>query len=60
MFHDGGSNFLLHLARESERERFVYWALFSSPQKPKFFQDFSSHRILGHMHEVLDIDENKN
>ena len=33
--------------------------LYSSLQKPKTFQDFSSHRILGHMHESLDIDEKK-
>jgi len=26
----------------------------------KNFQDSLSHRILGHMHEVLDIDKNKN
>jgi hypothetical protein len=26
----------------------------------KNFQDFLSHRILRHMHEVLNIDENKN
>ena len=35
-------------------------ALFTSPQNPKTFQDSPSHRILGHMHEALDIDENKN
>jgi len=35
-------------------------ALFSSPQKLKTFQDFPSRRILGHMHEALDIYENKN
>jgi len=27
---------------------------------PKIFQDSPSHRILRHMHEVLNIDENKN
>jgi len=41
--------------------RFVLWwlyqALFSSYQKPKSFQDFSSHRILRHMHEALNIDK---
>ena len=36
------------------------WALFSSPQKAKSFQDFPSHRILRHMHEALNIDESKN
>jgi hypothetical protein len=36
------------------------YALFSSPQKAKSFQDFPSHRILRHMHGVLNIDENKN
>jgi len=35
-------------------------ALFSSPWKPKSFQDSPSHRILWHMHETLNIDENKN
>jgi len=35
-------------------------ALFSSPRKPKSFQDSPSHRILWHMHETLNIDENKN
>jgi len=35
-------------------------ALFSSPQKPKSFQDSLSHRIFRHIHEVLNIDENKN
>jgi len=34
--------------------------LFSSPQKSKTFQDSPLHRILGHMHNALDIDENKN
>ena len=27
---------------------------------PKIFQDSPSHRILRHMHEALNIDENKN
>jgi hypothetical protein len=31
-----------------------------SPQKPKSFQDSLSHQILRHMHEALNIDENKN
>jgi len=35
-------------------------ALFSSPWKPKSFQDSLSHRILWHMHETLNIGENKN
>jgi hypothetical protein len=35
-------------------------ALFTSTQKPKNFQDFSSHRIFRHMNGVLNIDENKN
>ena len=35
-------------------------ALFSSPQKPKTFQDFSSYQILRYMHGALNIDENKN
>jgi hypothetical protein len=34
--------------------------LFSSPREPKSFQDFLSHRIMCYMHEVLNIDENKN
>ena len=29
-------------------------------KKPKTFQNFLSHRILRHMHWVLNIDENKN
>jgi len=32
-------------------------ALFSSPQKTKTFQDFSSHRILQHIHGALNIDK---
>ena len=45
-----------------ERSRGHLWnlALFSSPKKAKSFQDFSSHRILRHMHEALNIDESKN
>ena len=35
-------------------------ALFSSPRNTKSFQDSPSHRILRHMHEALNIDENKN
>jgi len=35
-------------------------ALFSSPWKPKSFQDSPSRRILWHMHKTLNIDENKN
>jgi hypothetical protein len=35
-------------------------ALFSSFQKPKTFQDSSSHRILWHMYEALNIIKNKN
>jgi len=35
-------------------------ALFSSHQNQKSFQNSSSHRILRHMHEALNIDENKN
>jgi len=34
-------------------------ASFSSLWKPKSFQNFSSHRILWHMHETLSIDKNK-
>jgi len=47
---------------ERERERapsfacLLLQALFSFQN----FQDFSSHRILRHMHETLNIDENKN
>jgi len=37
----------------------VVKVLFSLLQKLKTFQDFSSHRILWHMHEVLNIDKNK-
>ena len=35
-------------------------ALCSSPRNPKNFQNFTSHRILWHMHKALNIDENKN
>jgi hypothetical protein len=35
-------------------------ALFSSLQKPKTSQNSLLHRILRHMHEPLNIDENKN
>ena len=34
-------------------------ALFTSTPKPKIFQDFPSHRIFRHMHEVLNIDGKK-
>ena len=34
--------------------------LFSSKKIYKFFSDFSSHRIFRRMHEVLNINENKN
>ena len=37
-----------------------YLGLFSSHQKPKTFQDSSSHRILRHMHGALNINKNKN
>jgi len=36
------------------------WALFTSTQKSKIFQDSLSHRIFRRMHEVLNIDGNKN
>ena len=36
------------------------WAVFNSPRKSKSFQDSPSHRILWHMYEALNIDENKN
>jgi len=35
-------------------------ALFSSSRNPKSFQDSLSHRILRHIHEALNINENKN
>jgi len=35
-------------------------ALFSSLKNLQNFSDSSSHRIFRHMHEVLNIDENKN
>jgi hypothetical protein len=34
--------------------------LFSFVQNLIFFQDFSLHRIFGHMHKVLNVDANKN
>jgi hypothetical protein len=37
----------------------IHKALFSSLWKPKNFQDSPSHRIFRHMHETLNIDENK-
>jgi len=45
---------------DRERRKALTWVLFSSPRKPKSFQDSPSHRILWHMHETLNIDENKN
>ena len=36
------------------------WALFSYPKILQNFSDFLSHRIFRRMHEVLNIDENKN
>jgi len=36
-----------------------YKALFSLPKKTKTFQNSILHRILRHMHEVLNIDKNK-
>jgi len=44
-------------ARGMKKER--EYALFSSPKKPKNFQNSTSHRILRHMHRALNIDENK-
>ena len=35
-------------------------ALFSSQKILQNFSDSSSHRIFRHMHEVLNIDKNKN
>jgi hypothetical protein len=35
-------------------------ALFSSQKILQNFSDFPSHRIFRHMHEVLNIDKNKN
>jgi len=35
-------------------------ALFRYTPKPKILQDFSSHRILRHMHETLSIYKNNN
>ena len=46
---DGWVGWTLSLAR-----------LFTFTPKPKIFQDFPSHRIFKHMHEVLNIDGNKN
>ena len=39
-------------------ERIICYAMLVRP--PKIFQDSLSHRILQHMHEALNIDENKN
>jgi len=44
----------------SSSEAKFFLALFSSPRNPKSFQNSLSHRILRHMHEALNIDENKN
>jgi len=43
----------------------VFWVMIvgdslSSQKLLKNFQDFPSHRILGHIHEALNIDKNKN
>ena len=59
--------------RELSTSRVIFWkacvlfghnihssVLFSSPRNLKKFQDFPSHRILWHMHEAFNIDENKN
>ena len=46
-----------------QKKVFFPWtikALFTSTQKFKIFQNFSSHRIFKRMHKVLNIDENKN
>jgi len=37
----------------------ITWALFTSISKSKFFQDFSSHKIFKHIHEILNIDKKK-
>ena len=50
----------LNIDKNKSRDEFFEPSLFSSPQKPKTFQDSLSHRILRHMHAVLNIDENKN
>ena len=36
------------------------WALFTSQKILQNFSDFPSHQIFKRMHEVLNIDENKN
>jgi len=40
--------------------RRTHVGIVSSSRNPKSFQDSLSHRILRHMHEALNIDENKN
>jgi len=47
------------MALEARRERAKIKALFSSPQKPKIFQDFLSHRTLRYIHGALNIHKNK-
>ena len=46
--------FYINLLRWDELHSFQ-----DSPQKLKAFQDFTSHQILWHMHEALNIDKNK-
>jgi len=43
-----------------EKNNALSWALFSSQKILQNFADFPSHRIFICMHEVLNIDENKN
>jgi len=41
-------------------KKFLFKALFSSPQKQNKNQNSSSYQILRYIHEVLNIDKNKN
>ena len=51
------------MRREERIARIQYllsMALLTSILKSNFFKNFLSHRIFRHIHEVLNIDENKN
>jgi len=53
-------SFSVRYIYKNEISKLVISKLFKIPQISKTFQNSSSHRILEHMREPLDIDENKN
>jgi len=54
------SAFSAHVESELRSRCSAFFLLFRPCLVPKIFQDSPSHRILRHLHEALNIDENKN